>query len=236
MAIRVTPIIKMLDLAVPALTLGTANAAGSAETSIASDSTLLVFDTTSPAAVAASAVVGTATVSSRRDHVHVGVAALATPALTLGTANAAGAAETSIASDATLLVFDAVSPAAVAASAVVGTATVSSRRDHVHEGVTASADGVAKAWCKFDGTDAGPITNSVAFNCDATTDLGTGDYGVNFTTDFATVNYVFMGFGNAVSVTEDDAPTASRFNMKALNGSHAKEDAGRMYAFAIGTQ
>ena len=73
MTINVTPIPRLIDLAAPAFTLGTANAAGSAVTAVASDATLLVFDTTDPAAVAASAVVGTATTAPRRDHVHPGI-------------------------------------------------------------------------------------------------------------------------------------------------------------------
>jgi hypothetical protein len=78
MSIVVTPIPQLIDLAAPAFTLGTANAAGSAATAVASDSTLLAFDTTDPAAVAASAVVGSATVSARRDHVHAGTTATGT--------------------------------------------------------------------------------------------------------------------------------------------------------------
>jgi hypothetical protein len=73
MSINVTPIPRLIDLAAPAFTLGTANAAGSAVTAVASDATLLAFDTTDPAAVAASAVVGTATTAPRRDHVHPGI-------------------------------------------------------------------------------------------------------------------------------------------------------------------
>jgi len=73
MTIHVTPIPQLVELAAPAFTLGTANAAGSASTAVASDSTLLVFDTTDPAAVAASAVVGSATTAPRRDHVHPGI-------------------------------------------------------------------------------------------------------------------------------------------------------------------
>jgi len=72
MSINVTPIPRLIDLAAPSFTLGTANAAGSAETAVASDSTLLAFDTTNPAAVAASPAVGSATVTARRDHVHAG--------------------------------------------------------------------------------------------------------------------------------------------------------------------
>ena len=78
MSIVVTPIPRLIDLAAPAFTLGTANAAGSAATAVASDSTLLAFDTTDPAAVAASAVVGSATTAPRRDHVHPGVSGAGT--------------------------------------------------------------------------------------------------------------------------------------------------------------
>jgi hypothetical protein len=73
MSINVTPIPRLIDLAVPAFTLGTANAAGDATTAVASNSTLLAFDTTDPAAVAASAAVGSATTAPRRDHVHPGI-------------------------------------------------------------------------------------------------------------------------------------------------------------------
>jgi hypothetical protein len=72
MSIVVTPIPRLIDLAAPAFTLGTANAAGSAATAVASDSTLLAFDTTVPTTIAysASAAVGSAVVTSRRDHTH----------------------------------------------------------------------------------------------------------------------------------------------------------------------
>ena len=79
MSISVTPIPRLLDLTVPAFTLGTNNAAGAANTAIASDSTLLAFDTTLPAAVGTSAV-GTATTAGRRDHVHAGNVTQATQA------------------------------------------------------------------------------------------------------------------------------------------------------------
>jgi len=78
MAIHVTPIPSTIELAAPAFTLGTANTSGAAATAISSNSTLLTFDGTTPATVAASAVVGSATVAARRDHVHIGVPALAT--------------------------------------------------------------------------------------------------------------------------------------------------------------
>ena len=60
--------------ATPNLTLGTANSSGTGG-ALRADDTILVYDTTGPAAVAASAVVGSATTSARRDHVHVGTIA-----------------------------------------------------------------------------------------------------------------------------------------------------------------
>lgn len=132
MAIHVTPIPRLTSLTTPAFTLGTANAAGSALTSIASDSTLLAFDTTLPAQVGTAAV-GSATTAPRRDHVHAGTS-LAAPSLTLGTANGAGSATTALATDSTLLAFDTTVPASVDETAATGSATVAARRDHVHIG------------------------------------------------------------------------------------------------------
>jgi hypothetical protein len=58
---------------------------------------------------------------------------LTTPAFTLGTTNSAGSAVTAVASNSTLLAFDATVPgAAYAASAATGSAVVASRRDHTH--------------------------------------------------------------------------------------------------------
>ena len=54
----------------PALVLGTANTPGAAGTFIRTDDTLLVFDATTPAAVAYVGAAGAATVAPRRDHAH----------------------------------------------------------------------------------------------------------------------------------------------------------------------
>jgi len=72
MSIQVTPIPRLTVLAAPAFTLGTANAAGSATSAVASDSTLLTFDAVvvSTNTYGASSAAGSAVVASRRDHVH----------------------------------------------------------------------------------------------------------------------------------------------------------------------
>jgi hypothetical protein len=58
--------------AAPALTFGTANAAGSAASAVRTDATILAFDTTVPVTQASgdAAAAGSATVAARRDHVH----------------------------------------------------------------------------------------------------------------------------------------------------------------------
>lgn len=213
MPIVVTPIPRLIDLAAPAFTLGTANAAGSAETAVASDSTLLTFDTTLPAAVGTAAV-GSATVAPRRDHVHAGTT-LAAPSLTLGTANSAGAASTVLATDATLLAFDTTLPAATG-TAAVGSATVAPRRDHVHAstvaatvvemeaassntvfatpGRTQNHPGVAKVWVKWEQDSAHGIIGS--YNMTSVTDgSGAGDTDHLWNTDFEGTAYGFSAMG-----------------------------------------
>jgi len=72
MSIQVTPIPRLTPFAAPALTLGTANAAGTAETIISTDATLLVFDSTLPDAITfgQSGAVGSSTTAARRSHAH----------------------------------------------------------------------------------------------------------------------------------------------------------------------
>jgi hypothetical protein len=72
MTINVTPIPKLTEFATPALTLTTANASGVATSTVRSDASVLVFDTTAPAVVNISAVVGSASTAPRRDHQHAG--------------------------------------------------------------------------------------------------------------------------------------------------------------------
>jgi hypothetical protein len=76
MSIHVTPIPQTLELTTPAFTLGTSNVAGSALTSVASNSTLAVFDSTIPTSdtyadfFGSSSTTGAAAIAARRDHNH----------------------------------------------------------------------------------------------------------------------------------------------------------------------
>jgi len=59
---------------------------------------------------------------------------LSEPAFTLGTANSAGAAQTAVSSNSTLLVYDTTVPANISSASAVGDATTAARRNHVHGG------------------------------------------------------------------------------------------------------
>lgn len=83
-----------------------------------------------------------------------GTVSYATPAIVLGTAAAAGAAATVIRSDATIVAFDATTPAALAlgGSGSTGAAAVAARRDHGHA-VTGALDALS------DVTAPSPVTD-----------------------------------------------------------------------------
>ena len=93
MTINVTPIPKLTTLTTPAFTLGTTNAAGDALTAVASNSTLLAFDTTIPAVTSTASTTGSATTAARRDHVHATMGTLTTVIRTSRTAAAGAGAQ-----------------------------------------------------------------------------------------------------------------------------------------------
>jgi len=152
---------------------------------------------------------------------------LSTPAFTLGTTNTAGAAITAVASNSTILTYDATDPAAVAASAVVGTATTAARRDHVHVGgpaatqvqMEAASDntvfatsgrtqyhpGVAKVWARVN-FDTAPASLLDSYNISAFSDEGTGVGEITYDIDFGNANYSFATsaqIGSAYFATVD---------------------------------
>lgn len=106
MTIHVTPIPSKVSFAEPSFTLGTSNAAGDATTTVASNSTILVYDASAPSSLAltATGAAGSQAVSARRDHTH-------------------GAA-----------LVDSTAPTSegIADTAAAGSATVAAKRDHLH--------------------------------------------------------------------------------------------------------
>jgi hypothetical protein len=116
---------------------------------------------------------------------------LTAPAFTLGTANAAGSAITAVASNSTILTYDTTDPAAVAAAAVVGSATTAARRDHVHTGTPIASPGVAKAWVRYEQT--GAHSMAASYNMTSVSDGGgAGDSDLLWATDFSSANYAIV--------------------------------------------
>lgn len=131
----------------PSLTLSTTNAAGTTGTYVDAGSTIAAFDATAPTTLTSggAAATGSAGAAARRDHVHgmPTIPAAGSPSLTLGTAAATGAASTFVATDATIVAFDATVPTTISsgAAAAAGSATVAARRDHTHGAPTIPSAG-----------------------------------------------------------------------------------------------
>ena len=116
---------------------------------------------------------------------------LVAPAFSLGVANAAGSAITSIASDSTILTYDTTDPASVG-TAATGSATTAARRDHVHSGVATDSLATAKAWAKWE--QSGTHSLLASYNYTSVTDGGdTGETDHLVATDFSSANYVIVG-------------------------------------------
>jgi len=97
MSINVTPIPRLIELTTPAFTLGTSNAAGAALTAVASNSTILTYDTTLPDAITygQSGATGSSSTAARRDHAHA-MAATENDLVLIGTAVASDSATLTI--------------------------------------------------------------------------------------------------------------------------------------------
>lgn len=113
---------------------------------------------------------------------------LTTPAFTLGTTNTAGSAITAVASNSTILTYDATVPTTIdyGASAAAGDTATAARRNHTH-GMQA-ASGICKMWAKVD-MDGSPGVIDESFNTAGYSDTGTGKGTITIGTDFANADY-----------------------------------------------
>ena len=181
--------------------------------------------------------------------------AFTTPAFTLGTTNAAGDAITAVASNSTLLAFDATLPAATGTPAA-GVATVAGRRDHVHASTVAATQAeeeagsaitafttpgtqqfhqsACKAWAKTVKT--GGV--SASYNVASFTKNTTGDYTIAWTVDFSSANYAFVAQmagenGALYAPVSNQAAATQRFVTQ--SSSHTDSDT-EVYCAAFGDQ
>ena len=95
--------------------------------------------------------------------------------------------------------------------------------------------GVAKAWGKFNGVDG---TSTVDYNMDDATDNGTGDFTMNWTTNFSTINYSVSGMliGASFIAQITTSPGAGTFRIGCYTHAGALADNNAIWIQAWGTQ
>lgn len=106
--------------------------------------------------------------------------------------------------------------------------TASDTTLYVTPGRTKYHPGVAKAWCQFNGTGTAAITTS--FGTSSLTDNGTGDYTINWSTNFSSANYAT--FAHSV----DDGGAGSRDVQTKQSGKAAGSCRYRIYDSGGGSQ
>lgn len=101
---------------------------------------------------------------------------------------------------------------------------------------------VVNAWVTFSGT--GAVTIKESYNIRSITDNGTGDYTLNFSSNFSNSTYAVVGFttdlpggesGSVVisGVANNPSPTSCRINVKGFSGG-ANTDAALVNAILVG--
>lgn len=161
-----------------------------------------------------------------------GVTGFAAPNLTLGTSNAAGSATTVLATDATILAFDATTPATetVGNAGAVGTAGTAARRDHLHpmpNVFVASGASHATGFVPDPGASSG---TTKFLREDATWAVPPGGAGVTFgipaftfdTTDTAGSTDEAVRRDAQIALFDATAPTTQAFGDSAAAGSAGK--------------
>ena len=88
-------------------------------------------------------------------------------------------------------------------------------------GMSYVANGSAKAWASLNGSTFG-LRDS--FGISSANDDGTGDYTLNFSNSFSSINYGGSAIANNFTTFIDNEPTASAFNCGTRNSSNTSAD------------
>jgi len=97
---------------------------------------------------------------------------------------------------------------------------------------TSIQQGLAKAWCHFNGT--GTLAIDDSFNTGSVTDVATGRYTVNYTNNFVSAHNCPLGIVNNFTIFINDDPTSSTFNHGTRNASNADVDSSTVSTAAKG--
>jgi len=99
-------------------------------------------------------------------------------------------------------------------------------------------DSIIKGWVRFDGT--GDCTPADSFNVSSVTDNGTGDYTINWDTDFANTNYCVVGSANRSTnysaCLQPDTFAVGSVRVFCVAGDNSKVDCDVVCVMAIGDQ
>jgi hypothetical protein len=99
--------------------------------------------------------------------------------------------------------------------------------------------GVAKGWIKFDGSSGSIGTGDASHNVSSVTDSDTGDYIVNWDTNFSSAHYsVTLGGANGKHVAEgySAVPAAGTTQIATSGDDWTSSDSSRIYVTAHGDQ
>jgi hypothetical protein len=104
---------------------------------------------------------------------------------------------------------------------MAGALTISTLNDS--SGVLATQNGmtgIAKAWVNFNGTGTPAIRGS--FNVSSITDIGTGNYTINFTTAMPNANYAVVTGTNIINTYQGETTAVESITTSSFSIVHAE--------------
>ena len=92
--------------------------------------------------------------------------------------------------------------------------------------------GLAKVWVRFNGSSTIAVDDSL--NVASLTDVGTGDYQVNFTNNMGNINYVNTSNSNNAHALNGNPNAADNLRVGTYNSATSLVDSARVYSVAQG--
>ena len=121
---------------------------------------------------------------------------------------------------------------AIADAGVVTLLTTAVAKSEGGAVTTNIAQGLCKAWCKWNLSDQSSALDS--FNVGSITDAGTGVGTITLTNDFSAATFATFHSSSQYHAWDDTGGSASTINLAAGNASHAKADTSRVHVGGFG--
>ena len=103
------------------------------------------------------------------------------------------------------------------------------------EGISTTTNlqqGLAKVWVRFNGSSTIAVDDSL--NVASLTDVGTGDYQVNFTNNMGNINYANTSNSNNAHTLNGNPNAADNLRVGTYNSATSLVDSARVYSVAQG--